>query len=1166
MEFGTEASAVTKQRLQRAAAAGVARIRAIAARRRMWLRVGQGLAALAMLAIVALGLLMLRLSDGPLSVGFLTPRIAAAVQQQLPAGYQVTIEDTVIERDRDTLDLLLRLREVAVNGPDGKPVFAAPRAAIGLSGLALSMGRIEPSSVWLIRPRMNLRQVGGGLRFQTATPDAEIVDGSPLPQRSAPLVAPVEAFAVLFALLGNDGGGRLSTFGVREARLSVFDETGGRHDIDDVDLVVSRGARDGEIAFEVGIGTGAGMPGFEGSARRNFNGGVVLTGGIRNLSIADLEPLLPRRLPFVMTSPITADFALTVGADGDLDRLSSELMIGAGHIGIGDNVVLIDEADIALDWSYSTGTIVIRPSMLLAGDTGFKVSGQIAVPERGDFSYGTIPLKLDFADISIADPKDELPGRYNSATLEGFLVPDQRFLHVSRLDLVSGQAAGSFVGFIGGRGETPGVKLAGSVTDMPVATLKSAWPPFIAPKARRWAVRNLVSGDIVDARINVDIQPEGIASALRGVPFPREAFDMAFRARDLSFRYIGELPPIVGASAVGRLDGQEFDVRLTSEARIELSSGDILRVPDGRFTVPDIPSKPSTGVVEVTIEGKLRDAIRLLDQPPVEFARSRGMQIDDFEGDGRFDIGVNIPFIDDLRFPDITLDVDGRIEDFAASNFAGARRVTDGDVDLRIEGGRISIAGTAELDGVRAAVAVEDPLLPGGEPGARSVTMTLDEDARRRLGLPLDDILSGPIVATVSDVRATSEGNSQRIHADLTKARIGFAAIGVDKPAGEQASADFVLAQTGTTVRLTDLKLVSNSLRVEGSAEFEKGGGLTRLTLPVLRTSRGTDVSVDGRTVSGVQNVSLKGKAIDLRGTLADVRGGAGGGEEAAGGGMRIDIEVERAIGAGGITLTNLSGTVTRTGSRVSRLELTATGVGGAPISLRHSDDGTNADLTVESTDAGSALAWSGVYPNMRGGRLRLAASRRGATAPLAGTVDIDRFRIANDPSLAHLIQGGERQSQARLDSAPVTSTQQQGLNVSDVGFDRLSASFQRSGPTISVSNGVLRGLAVGATIEGSLDMSARRLALHGTYVPLYALNNLFGQLPLFLGPLLGGKPNEGLLGITYSVSGTMDAPILTINPISVVAPGVFRYIFGMDNPRAAVPRTATDPIEPLQR
>lgn len=1165
MESSTRSTADGKQYLQRAAVAGLARIRLIAARRRLWLRVGQGFAAVALLAVVALALLMVRLSDSPLSVAFLTPRIADAVQQQLPVGYRVTIEDTVIERDRDTLDLVLRLRDVAVTGPDGNAVFAAPRAAIGLSGLALVTGRIAPSSVWLIRPRMNLRQVDGSLRFQTASPDAETAAGLSQPPRSAPLVAPVEAFAVLFALLGAENRQGLSRFGVRDARVSVFDEAGSRHDIDNVELVVSRSDREGEIAFAVGIGDGAGMPSFEGSARRSLGGGVILSGGIRNLAIADLEPLLPKQLPFVMTSPISADFSLTIGVDGALDWLSSEVLIGAGHVGIGEHRFLIDEADIAVDWRYSTGTIIIRPSRLLAGETGFRLTGQIAVPERGDFSYGTIPLKLDFSDISIADPNDDLPSSYNSITLEGFLVPDQRVLHVSRLDLISGQTAGSFVGFVGGRGESPGVKLAGSVTDMTVDTLKSAWPAVLAPKARRWAVRNLLSGDILDARINVDIKPEEIASALRGVPLPQGAFDLSFRARDVSFRYLGDLPPMVGVAATGRVDGQRFDIRLTSEARIELPQSGVLRVAAGRFEVPDIPSHPSTGIVDLKLEGKLSGALVLLDQPPIDFAASRGMNVDDFEGNGRFDIHVTIPFIDDLRFPDIELQVEGRIEDFAANNFAGARRVTDGDVDLRIEDGRISIAGTAELDGVRAAVAVDDPLLPGGEPGARSVTMTLDEDARRRLGLPLDEILSGPIVATVSDVRATADGTSQHIHADLTRARIGFAALGVEKPAGEQATAEFVLAQTSNAVRLTNLKLVSSSLQVEGSAEFEKGGGLSRINLPVLRSARGTDISVDGRTVNGVRNVSLTGKSIDLRGALANQRSGAGG-AEVGGSGMRIDIDVERAIGAGGVTLTNLSGTISRTGGRIARLELSASGEGGAPISLRHSDDGTNADLSVESADAGTTLAWSGIYANMRGGRLRLAAARRGANASMAGTIDVDRFRIANDPSLAHLIEGGEQQSRGRPDSATVTTSPQQGLNVSDVGFDRFSASFQRIGPTILVSDGVLRGVAVGATVEGSLDLAAKRLAIHGTYVPLYALNNLFGQLPLFLGPLLGGKPNEGLLGITYSISGTMDAPVLTINPISVVAPGVFRYIFGMDNPRAAVPRTATDAIEPLQR
>jgi hypothetical protein len=135
-----------------------------------------------------------------------------------------------------------------------------------------------------------------------------------------------------------------------------------------------------------------------------------------------------------------------------------------------------------------------------------------------------------------------------------------------------------------------------------------------------------------------------------------------------------------------------------------------------------------------------------------------------------------------------------------------------------------------------------------------------------------------------------------------------------------------------------------------------------------------------------------------------------------------------------------------------------------------------------------------------------------------------------------------------------------QGINAGDVGFDRLAANFVRGTSDMRIVDGVLRGPAVGATVEGNIDFAAERLALHGTYVPLYALNNLFGQLPLFLGPLFGGKKNEGLLGITYSLSGSTKSPVLTINPISVVTPGVFRYIFGMDNPRA--PTSRGDPAD----
>ena len=44
-------------------------------------------------------------------------------------------------------------------------------------------------------------------------------------------------------------------------------------------------------------------------------------------------------------------------------------------------------------------------------------------------------------------------------------------------------------------------------------------------------------------------------------------------------------------------------------------------------------------------------------------------------------------------------------------------------------------------------------------------------------------------------------------------------------------------------------------------------------------------------------------------------------------------------------------------------------------------------------------------------------------------------------------------------------------------------------------------------------------MRLHGTFVPLYGLNNMFGKIPIF-GLFLGGGSNEGLVGITYEASG----------------------------------------------
>ena len=102
---------------------------------------------------------------------------------------------------------------------------------------------------------------------------------------------------------------------------------------------------------------------------------------------------------------------------------------------------------------------------------------------------------------------------------------------------------------------------------------------------------------------------------------------------------------------------------------------------------------------------------------------------------------------------------------------------------------------------------------------------------------------------------------------------------------------------------------------------------------------------------------------------------------------------------------------------------------------------------------------------------------------------------------------------------------------------------FVRRSDRVEVTDAVLAGDTVGGTMRGFIYTDQRRYDLTGTYVPLFGLNNIFQKLPI-LGPLLGGRDGEGLVGVTFAVRGPLDKPQFLVNPLSLLAPGIFREMF----------------------
>ncbi len=63
------------------------------------------------------------------------------------------------------------------------------------------------------------------------------------------------------------------------------------------------------------------------------------------------------------------------------------------------------------------------------------------------------------------------------------------------------------------------------------------------------------------------------------------------------------------------------------------------------------------------------------------------------------------------------------------------------------------------------------------------------------------------------------------------------------------------------------------------------------------------------------------------------------------------------------------------------------------------------------------------------------------------------------------------------------------------------------------------------------------------------------------MGLFLGGGSNEGLIGVTYELVGTPGQPVLRVNPISAIFPGVTRKIMEFNTGKQTTRSTFPAPM-----
>ena len=376
---------------------------------------------------------------------------------------------------------------------------------------------------------------------------------------------------------------------------------------------------------------------------------------------------------------------------------------------------------------------------------------------------------------------------------------------------------------------------------------------------------------------------------------------------------------------------------------------------------------------------------------------------------------------------------------------------------------------------------------------------------------------------------------------DMTEARLEIPALYWFKPAGEAGTVSVRAAfPPEGAVRLTGVEVKTGTLYAAGQATLASGPGAVREIMIERMQHGATDITGTIETGGAATRVSVRGVSLDARPYLTRLM------EEGApqSGPLVLDLDVERVVTAANQQLTDVRARFETDPEGRHAGFMKGTLSSGAPLHFSLEPQAGKRLVTVRSRDAGAVARAFGIYDNAIGGDLLMEAvlhdDRPGR--PVTGTVRIDRYQVADAPTLARL-----------LTIATLTGIVDV-LRGEGIAFSEFVLPFSIEDDIVTVQNARTSGFSLGVTAGGTVDLETDRVSISGTVVPAYSLNSLVGIVPV-LGKLLTGGEGGGLFAATYRVGGTTEQPAIAVNPLSILAPGFLRGLFSFlegDEPAAS--------------
>lgn len=1061
--------------------------------------------------VVALGVLAFRLAAGPMDVSFLTPYLEDAMAN---APVHLGIERTLLIWEGFGTPIELLAQNVTVlDAVSGDDLADVPALAVTLSVPSLFAGQISPSSLTLIEPTLYAKREADG-SFGLEVEGLQLGSGGN-----------ESALSGLLAMLRSDNPvlADFESLGIEDGLVFVDDQA--------LDLIWTAQSTNIELRREgTGIAGSVSLNADVGSVEATLEFDGMLNDDASGLSISGRASVsvdqAGRRIAYDGTVLYRPDGPGTIELVGSLvgsltptsPEISAEIIVDQTLSPLRSTVRYSIDQVVPADWA--TAAPVLSPLSSLTSAvtaTGVMELNDRFLPQRIEMHMRAgsgqlnlpayYPEPLNVAGIQLTAIADFASRRFS---LPRFTID----VGGPQID-ISANIQIEPIGLLDAVGTV-------TLTDMPVDLLSQYWPEAITP-ARSWITSQISRGVVRTASMNVHTR----AFNAPGQPLELVSLNGEMELENMTVEYLSGMHSVSGASGTAEFNEREFVIVLDSGF---VEGVDVLAA---EIAISELDQAPPQLDVVLALAGPVTNAMTVINAPRLRLADRAGLNPTLIGGEMSGRLAFSLP----IGGPDDEIDVAYggvfSIEGGSANGVFDTLELTDLEGEVRVDGEGFSLTGVGALNGLPADILIAQSYAPEADGNLRTeVTTTLPAGRYDLLGFPDVPGLSGPLPVRI-DVTLQPSGVFRLLAGiDMTSARFEVEPLGFVKPPGV-AGSGWVGAtlQNGAVVGDVSFSVDAMELSAEGSVGLDDNGDASYLDVTSL-VYGATDVSVQAAfDPSGAASVDVSGRQLDATSLIGDTGLTDLGIENTSSDEppRNISVVVDRMILSENGSLNAVVADVVTDAGSVTQLTLTAQQPDGGTIAASYQPIAQGNALSVRSTDAGTLLGLFSQSSRINGGQFMLDATSVDGTT--SGLLAVENFQVREAPQLA------------RIMAAEPVQAQVDPLDAESITFERLEAQVSLTGGRLTVRDGRASGGQLGITFDGVIDLAAETVDMRGTFVPLYGLNSLLSGIPL-IGDILYGGIGGGVFAFTYRISGGFDGPDVSVNPLSVLAPGILRRIF----------------------